>query len=443
MSGTRANPLAALVAALLFAVAFVSFQTNAFAVVSDDVRSGFEAQSDRLVYDAMERAAATLGTTEGGVFLPYRSQAGGQLMLYRVLGLPSARVGDFGAAALAAVVAAMFLCLRRVFGDAGAVVAAVTLALSPWLVAFAGSAYWAAWSWYLPFLVTLAAGHHLFTGGWRAGAVIAALFAAFCFRFLSGYEFITVIVIAALAPVVFWGVHGTYGRWRTLRALIVVGMISITAFTVAIGVHTRQLSEAGLDAREELITLATKRTHAADPIALATAACRLPPSGMAVAECRAAYVASLDASSLGVLAIYATFRRSVPWLAAAGSLDAPELAPARAALRQRNLSHALALARAADGGLKGVAAAAATVLLCWGLMIAAAVLVVRDWPTRRAEAALLLFALAAPLSWFILAKGHAAAHTHLAFVLWTLPLLPLLAGFVGQGMLARPGKAGT
>lgn len=443
MSVRFGTAVTGIVTALLFAVAFVSFQVNGFAVVSADVVSGFEARSDRLVYDAIAAGAATLGTTEGGLFKPYRSQAGGQLTLYRVLGLRTALVPFFSVAALAVVVGAMFLSLRRVFGGPGAVIAALSLALSPWLVAFAGSAYWAAWSWYLPFLVTLAAGNHLFTGGWRAGAVIAALFVLFCFRFLSGYEFMTVIVIATLAPVAFWGVRSGHGRLRILTALAAVGFVSIAAFAVAIGLHARQLSLAGLDARAELLTLATKRTYAADPSALADVACSALPHGLAAAECRAAYVASLDASPLGVLAIYASFRRSVPWLAATGSLDAPELATARAALRERDLPGALALASTVDGGLKGVVAAAATALLCWGLVIAAAFLIMRDWPARRAEAALLLFAFAAPLSWFVLAKGHAAAHTHLAFVLWTLPLLPLLAGFIGQCAFARLGKAGT
>lgn len=53
---------------------------------------------------------------------------------------------------------------------------------------------------------------------------------------------------------------------------------------------------------------------------------------------------------------------------------------------------------------------------------------------RRVAYVTLAAAVAAPMSWFVLAKGHSAAHPHLNFVLWHLPVTWFGWGFVGQAV---------
>jgi hypothetical protein len=275
-------------------------------------------------------------------------------------------------------------------------------------------------------------GSWLFASPGRAAAALCALSFAFLFRFSSGYEFVTVVVVAALAPVVFWGLKSAFG-WRGIAArLFIVGLSSLVAFGVALSIHAGQLADVGLDPYREIVTLATKRTHASDVESLSIAACRPPPPSMSEADCRRGYETSLQSSVPQVIAIYVTFRRALPWLASAGAIDAPELAPTRAALRDLDLPRALRLAAGVAGGVAGVGASLVTAALCWLAIVMAIRVSSARWPARKPEAALLAVAALAPLSWFVLAKGHAAAHTHLAFVLWSLPFLPLLAAILAQ-----------
>ncbi len=46
-------------------------------------------------------------------------------------------------------------------------------------------------------------------------------------------------------------------------------------------------------------------------------------------------------------------------------------------------------------------------------------------------AAIVLLAFTAPVSWFVLGRGHASLHTHINFILWFTPLIPFMAFHIG------------
>ncbi len=57
------------------------------------------------------------------------------------------------------------------------------------------------------------------------------------------------------------------------------------------------------------------------------------------------------------------------------------------------------------------------------------------------DAALIGFSALAPLSWFIVASGHSYGHLQINFVLWTLPFLPFVAGYVVKSWTDAPAPA--
>lgn len=130
------------------------------------------------------------------------------------------------------------------------------------------------------------------------------LFPAFLLKFRFGYEYATAVVLAPLAPLVYCDLS-RQARWRGIvESFVCVMAPAILAFACAIALHAVQISHHGKDGLREIVFLATKRLHADDPQAVAAVACAGAPAAH-IAECREAYVRSLDASTPVVLAAYA------------------------------------------------------------------------------------------------------------------------------------------
>lgn len=82
-------------------------------------------------------------------------------------------------------------------------------------------------------------------------------------------------------------------------------------------------------------------------------------------------------------------------------------------------------------------------LIFAGLIFIAVMSIVFQYATsniaRHRDAALLLVTMCAPVSWFVLMKGHSAIHTHLNYVLWYFGFVPaiIFVGCRGVGLLLR------
>ena len=70
--------------------------------------------------------------------------------------------------------------------------------------------------------------------------------------------------------------------------------------------------------------------------------------------------------------------------------------------------------------------------IVWLALFCASARATAPGPQRRANCVALAVAVAAPMSWFVLAKGHSVVHPHLNFVLWHLPMTWLGWGVVGR-----------
>lgn len=435
----------ALVAVLLFLICGLSFAFNAFRILPQEMYTEHQADSDALVMDALTSGSSILVRKADGIYQPYLSQFGGQLQAYRLLermGFPKDRLGLLNTLLLALVVSVLsFAVSREILGLWGGLAFGLCLALSPWLVAFSKSIYWMAWTWFLPLLVTTTMGRHMLrTGGWLALA-LAILYACFFWKLLSGYEFASSIVIAACAPLVFFTLKDRTGVRRGLFVIVLVGATSLLAFASAITLHALKTGNTLSEGLQIVHATAAKRVALGSVEASAREGCLATPAEN-FDTCYQNIVRSLSAPRSVVLASYLTFRGSVPWLTGPDVIDDPALEPMRRALRRLDIRAAMSeMAQLPASAWMAAARLPLTTPLIMSILAICSLLLWRNRPGSAPYAALIGVSACAPLSWFIVASGHAYGHLQLNFVLWMLPFLPFVAGYIVATLLPsrQPG----
>ena len=443
------------VSAGVFLLAALTYTGNVFKTADPALFQTFQQDSDRLVLDALRLGESFLGIAMDEGFQIYPSQFGAQLPLLRALGGLASwspeSLSRIVAITMAATVAiATYMVGRRLFHPVGAAAFGLLLTLSPMTVMIAGSVYWMAWSWFLPFLISLWLGPRLWTGRGLAMAALA-WWATLTLTNLFGYEYASAIAIAAAAPIVFVGLRMELSVVRVAFPCLVLGAMSVLAMATALSLHAWRLPTTvdGRGGWDQIALIAEKSTTRDSDPATLRAACDITPSvavldGEERATQRDVCVRNLErsqkASTAIILVSYATFRRTVPWLGMPDLLDDSELVPVRHALRRGDLGGALSGLGQTNATLSNLLALPATMALVWLAIVVAAWQI---WRRRGrgggAQAAMLGVAAAAPLSWFVLASAHSYGHMHISFVLWTLPFFPmLLAVIVDSGREAEP-----
>lgn len=264
--------------------------------------------------------------------------------------------------AFAVVVVALVFLYSKVISLQFSVFFLLSVAFSPWLVAFGRNLYWIPFAWFLPAVFALS----LFFSRTRSQEILICffLFGAFVFRFLAGYEYVTSVILFAAAPFFYLIAmsKGREARVLNLRRLITVFVIGVAAFVVALLLHATVRGDTIWEGLQSIYEVDVKRRTYGD-------SSRFDPLT----------AASLTSSPIAVVATYVN-----SW-----TTDLVKMVPGRWF----------------------------PLILLWAI----AVLVYRwmgeniQW---RADTALFFGFLIVPLSWFLLAKGHSFIHTQLNFVLW-------------------------
>lgn len=312
---------------------------------------------------------------EGFRFAAYPTQFGLQEVVYAFLRdhtplktLQLLQLVPSGLTAL--VLVALFRSYRRIFDLRFSVLFFLSLALSPWFIAFARNLYWN------PFLLLLpglfAALMYRETRPWARRGWLLAIGAAMLVKCLTNYEYIT--CVALLAAAVFLA-GPCFDRTNPsprpdIRTATLVMLVCIAAFAVAFLIHAASRGDT---------LLAGIRDIYAHDVARRTYGDASQFSGEAGE--------SLRASPLDVLRIYL--------------LEWPD--------KRRMLLPGKAFLALLAIALAGLAWMFAT-----------------RHPNRFRNFWLSAAYAAVPLSWYILAKGHAFTQTHLNFVLLYFGLIPVV-----------------
>lgn len=412
---------------LVVLLAFLSYQGNHWRAADAHWFANFSQDSEQLVVDGLRHAQVATAAVPGrylqpsGEFEVYRSQFGLQVKAFAVLqraGLQqTAQLQAAAALAMALVVAALFFFIRRDFGLRAAIVVAAVMVLSPWLVVVARNLYWVAFTWFLPLLVAMACAGQIFSGGRVLVAALAFWFATYLLKFLCGYEYLTAIFLAACVPLVHAALRQQRAFASLLRVIVLHGMALLLALLAAFVLHASSLpSVQGKSGWQQILLTAEKRLAARDPGQTAREACA------GDAACVAVMQASLESNPLRVAAGYLLVPDVLPWAGSVRDMTPLQKQAVRTALRHPGRdSFAQMLAAVDNATLFSLLASRVLSPLCFLLLAALACR--RALQQGRVQALTLLTAAAAPLSWFVLAKGHSYIHVHLNFVLWYLPLV--------------------
>ena len=223
----------------------------------------------------------------------------------------------------------------------------------------------------------------------RVNLLYVLIFFAVLIKSLSGYEYISTILISTVTPLIFFAIRDNWGFKQFAVRFVLVGLSGLTGFFAAIFLHFMQLAYVFGSYTEGLaklwITIA-KRTHG-DPNTV-----------------HEVYRASLESNVLDVIWKY--------WNGHAFNLDSLI-------------------------GFGGLITFGALILTLLTLSSAITILTLSSKNFKKikklnlAAVSTLWFSVLAPLSWHSLAKGHSYIHIHMNHVLWYVPFLLIGFAYIG------------
>lgn len=389
---------------LFFLMAFLVFQKNIFNTVNKDFFDSFQKDSEALVvggvvadelgidknawglgfigmngafqypdnimdsYQAFSRKENALNA----IYIPYRSQIGGQGFFYSALQKTFSfnsisRLQYFPSAFLAFLVIAFYYLHRRIYGARYALIFSLALVLSPWIVSFARNLYWSPFLWLLPlFFGTLA-----YTAASSKARIsfYFLIFISFFAKCLSGYEYITSITLLACSPFVL----GPFFNGKSkpcIKPTLIVFVLCFLGFISAFVIHAKMRGETLAEGVVAIYKQDIKRRTYSDPSNFA-------PS----------YRDSLSTSPIAVVRTYIT------------SWGTPLVT-----------------------GVSGNSFKILIIITIFGLWIKKRI----KHKTFTRDFVLIAYMSLIPLSWYVMAKGHSHIHTHMNYVLWYLGFVPAL-----------------
>lgn len=364
---------------------FWTYASNPFGVASEDFFLNWQQDSQALVENSL--ASNSMGSSNWGL-VGRVQQLGSQGHFFYViqvwLGWGSVELMALTAFLTASVVTLLVATIWRRGNPVFASVLGYVALTSPWLIASARNLYWVPWTLFLP--MALASLLFFFRSRWAKLALHGLLFLAFAFRFSTGYEFLTAVVLSAAAmPLIFKSNQALFdsGR-RALSKLFIPFSVMLNgalAFIAVLIIHSSVRGEgsifAGLDEiwREDVLRRTYGDPGAFDPV----------------------YGPSLEASPVYVVARYVGFWKTPVTSVPIGDWINLGLPP---------------------GSLIWVIAA---------LLFLSVFAYRKGFRFSFEQIWLLIISFSAPLSWFILAKSHSFIHTHINYLLWyPLPVTVLL-----------------
>ena len=233
---------------------FTSFEQGSESIVKKTVQCKDEQSfySGPLIYrDYQGGSLAHPETCSEEYLMPYGSQYGIQA---RTLALFAPNDDSMlnkyfkSVELLLALFSAVFFALfankvRRQYGGTAASVLVVLIALSPWIIGYAGNLYWVLPLFIAPFILTYCVYDRLKTK-WHYAAFYAAITVLFTLKMLDGFEHITTMVISVLAVITYYEFRSFKSLFRKLLyPALFVAASSIVAFGTAFAINVIGLNE--------------------------------------------------------------------------------------------------------------------------------------------------------------------------------------------------------
>lgn len=270
-------------------------------------------------------------------------------------------------ALLAIILSAIILLFYFEIGIYPVILLLFSIALSPWLVLIGRNLYWVFGLMYLPMLITfMAFKYQELTDQFNKPLIYSAIFLSIFLKSSFGYEFISTIMLAMLAPMIYFTIKNDTPYRQTFVYILQIGLVAVAGFIAAFFVHIMQLSVV-LGGFSESFASVFGRVSVRTGL------------GVNLDAVESVYIKSLNASSWKVLLRYFMSSGSVFIIIFA--------------LVSRASLHML---KSPQYNVQEKRTIKALFITTW-------------------------FSFFAPVSWFVLAKAHSYIHTHINIVLWDLP----------------------
>lgn len=408
-----------------------AFYANIFRVSNDDWFDRFELYSDSLIYgkimktksDMKSDEAKFLGRYSDGTqvneketvyfteeiflsnedvsdyeYIVYTAQVGMQGVFYSTIARCVPSVDNATLLSILKVIASLLMALAMLailmwvyyeFGIFSTIFTLFGILLMPWLTVMASSLYWFFVLAYLPFIVVLYYLMHTRERHNYKGLIICTLvFIAVFIRTLCGYEYISVILIAMVTPYVYYAYKDKWTFKEFFKRVFVISTSSLLAVAASLAYTFTKLNR-----------YLTKDIHLAYDEILKRIAIRT----------------GLGASNYDI--------DSIPFITESLEMKLPEVF--RIYLFEGN-------------GIIASLPAFSVLIVCMAVYTIFLVAKktypkhINDKKIRKINALSLMTVLSfiAPFSWMILARGHSVIHTHINYVLWSLPFAILSLSFV-------------
>ena len=280
---------------------------------------------------------------------------------------------------LVVTVMTIVIWIGREFSLAAAIGAMTAFLYSQWLTVFARNLYWVPFTWFLPFCLGIVVAKQPFLSRkyflWLIALMISVIIKCLC-----GFEYISTIFVSAVLPVIYYPLkkqlpwRDIFLRLLTASAVIILGFIlSMLIYFIHFTIHAGDITTAF----NQIKFIILKRTYG--------------ESGIDFGR----FQKSVSADLFPVLKTYFS-QKEIYW-----HLDTASL----------------------------------LITSLFILMIFISFIIPEKHTKTKNKIAALLFitvlSFFGTLSWHIAAKGHSFVHTHMNYVLWSVPFTILLFALIG------------
>lgn len=459
--------------ALLVVLGFLSIQKNAFLIALPAAYQLLEINSEQYVLDGLLHlkedpdAAFQLGRYQRpagvaeswnqartlfdakmseGPFAPYTQHFGGQLYLVHVLSLLGIETAGGLQAAVSALlvltVAGLCAVFLRDFGAGPALLFGGILLSNPLITILGRNLYWLPFTWFLPMLAALALRDWWFGSASRMAMAYGVVILAFFIKIACGYEYITTVFVAACVPIFYAGLQAGRTFLQVGVRVFCLGLSFTAVFLSVLALHSMQLSRHDPGATGQILTAIERRVYSSDPVETARTVCRSRPAvadQQAFETCLERQLEQISANRFYTAGRYLIVKQSVPWahlLSSAEGISEDDRTLVRNFLSTRSIPSVTHLLKTASTEFWSFSGRRIIEILAFWMVLAAAVYLV--FRSGRAMSVSVAVAFCAPVSWFILAKGHSVEHHWLNVVLWFVPFVPYTAMLLTDCIMRRP-----
>lgn len=343
-------------------------------------------------------------------FARYESQIGFQAMLFGLADKLTDFTNDENLAVFkmltsiltAVTVTAIIFWFLDQFGIFAGIVVFVSTLLSQWMVVFGRTLWWVIWAFYIPILVSFGVlNHEDRVGRYSNKKAGLLLFTAVFIKCLfNGYEYITTTLIMMVTPYIYYGIRDKWGFRKLSFRIIAAGASGLAAVLASMVILVLQLSSVRgglIYGVKHIIYSFGKRTYGNPD---------LYPE---------IYKVSLQADTFSVLGSY--FKGTWCNLGKVFFTDSSIWPHFELKLRYGQIILLYFI----------------FTVIGVGLLYSHAAQIKKHHDRLLALIGATWFSMLAPLSWFIIFKGHSYLHKHINFITWHMPFMFFgfaLAGYV-------------